>query len=168
MMTTSPAPAPAGAVVVGVDGSPLANEALAWAADEAERSGSPLHIAHALMYVASTGGFVAYDPGIPEEFAAEVVRGAVERVRAGHPDLSVTAEVRRGPAAPQLIKAAKEAHLIVLGAGGYGRVSGAILGSVSQQVRSEERRVGKEGRGRSGRARRRRRPELTSTNAYVC
>ena len=133
-MTTSPAPVPAGAVVVGVDGSPLANEALAWAAAEAERSGAPLHVAHAFMHVASTGGFGAYDPGIPEDFADEVLREAVERVRTGHPELSVTAEVRHGPAAPQLIKAAKDARLIVLGAGGYGRVSGAILGSVSQQV----------------------------------
>ncbi len=133
-MTIELVPAPAGAVVVAVDGSSLADEALRWAAAYATRTGAPLHVVHAFVYVHAMGGYAVFDPADPEELGGKVCEDAVSVVRAGYPDLPVTAEVRLGPAAPQLLKAAKDAAAIVLGARGHGRVGGMLIGSVSQQV----------------------------------
>lgn len=133
-MTTELTTAPTGAVVVGVDGSALSNEALAWAAAEAERLGAPLHVFHAFVYVPVLGGFSPVSPAEHESLGGEVVHAAADKVRASHPDLPVTEEVRLGPAAPRLLNAAKDARMIVLGARGHGRVGGVLVGSVSQQV----------------------------------
>jgi len=133
-MTINSVPAPAGAVVVGVDGSALSEAALLWAAAEAHSRGAPLHIVHAFVYVHAMGGFAVVDVATPDEIGGEVCAAASARVRAEHPDLPVTVEVRVGPAAPQLIKASREASLVVLGARGHGRVGGVLVGSVSQQV----------------------------------
>ncbi len=134
MMTTQSVPAPAGAVVVGVDGSALSAAAVRWAAGEAERTGAPLHVVHAFVYFHAMGGYAVMDRADPDEIGGEVCAAAVEQARAEHPDLAVTGEVRVGPAAPQLLKAAREASMIVLGARGHGRVGGMLVGSVSQQV----------------------------------
>ncbi|TNC17267.1 universal stress protein [Georgenia sp. 311] len=133
-MTINSVPAPAGAVVVGVDGSGLSESALLWAAAEAARLGSPLHIVHAFVYVHAMGGFAVVDVATPDEIGGEVCAAALERVRAEFPDLAVTTEVRVGPAAPQLIKASRQASMVVLGARGHGRIGGVLVGSVSQQV----------------------------------
>jgi len=133
-MTINSVPAPAGAVVVGVDGSALSEAALLWAAAEADRLDAPLHVVHAFVYVHAMGGFAVVDVATPDEIGGEVCAAAAARVRAEFPDLPVTVEVRVGPAAPQLIKASGEARMVVLGARGHGRIGGVLVGSVSQQV----------------------------------
>ena len=133
-MTTELTSAPAGAVVVGVDGSSLSDEALAWAAAEAARSGAPLHVVHAFVHVSVIGSFSAVSPADRESLGGAVVHAAADRARAAHDSLPVTEEVCLGPAAPQLLNAAKDARMIVLGARGHGRVGGMLVGSVSQQV----------------------------------
>lgn len=133
-MTTTSVPAPAGAVVVGVDGSALSDAALLWAAAEADRLGAPLHLVHAFVYVHAMGGYAVLDRANPDEIGGEVCAAAVARAQAEHPDLAVTSEVRVGPAAPQLLKASREARMVVVGARGHGRVGGMLVGSVSQQI----------------------------------
>lgn len=133
-MTTRSVPVPAGAVVVGVDGSTLSDNALMWAAAQAERAGAPLHVVHAFVYIHAMGGVAVFDSRDPEELGGEVCADAAKKARAAHPDLPVTTEVRVGSAAPQLLKVAQDAGMVVLGARGHGRVTGALIGSVSQQV----------------------------------
>ncbi|WP_324651837.1 universal stress protein [Georgenia sp. H159] len=124
---------PTGAIVVGVDGSPLSDAALRWAAAEAERTQLPLHVVHVFVHVAVIGGYVSFTAD-PEELAGHVRDEAVRTARSERPDLEVTAEIRVGAAAPELIAASEGAAMLVLGARGHGRVAGLVIGSVSQQV----------------------------------
>lgn len=133
-MTTELTTAPAGAVVVGVDGSSLSEEALDWAGAEAARLGAPLHVVHAFVHVSVIGGFSPVSPAEREKLGGDMVHAAADRTRAAHRGLPVTEEVCLGAAAPQLLNAAKDARMIVLGARGHGRVGGMLVGSVSQQV----------------------------------
>lgn len=133
-MTTSGSPVQR-PIVVAVDGSGLADTAVLWAAGEAERTGAPLHLVHAFVYVNAVGGYVAvFDTADATEFGAEVCGRAAGLVREAHPAVTVTTEVRVGRAAPEIIKASRDAAMVVLGARGHGRVTGLLLGSVSQQV----------------------------------
>ncbi|WP_193311366.1 universal stress protein [Georgenia satyanarayanai] len=122
-------------VIVGVDGSALADAAVLWAAAEAERRGTSLHVVHAFVHLHAVGGYVAVlDTADPLEIGGEVCERAARTAREAFPALTVTTEVRVGRAAPELIKASREATTLVLGARGHGRVTGLIVGSVSQQV----------------------------------
>ncbi|PYF97368.1 Nucleotide-binding universal stress protein, UspA family [Georgenia satyanarayanai] len=122
-------------VVVGVDGSALADTAVLWAAAEAERRGTSLHVVHAFVHLHAIGGYVAvFDAAEPVEIGGEVCERAARAAREAVPGLTVTTEVRVGRAAPELLKASLGASVLVLGARGHGRVTGMIVGSVSQQV----------------------------------
>lgn len=122
-------------IVVGVDGSTLADTAVLWAAAEAQRRGTSLHVVHAFVHLHAVGGYVAVlDTADPLEIGGEVCERAARSAREAFPGLTVTTEVRVGRAAPELIKASREAATLVLGARGHGRVTGLLVGSVSQQV----------------------------------
>lgn len=130
-MTTNP---PSRPILVAVDGSSLSYAALRWAAATARHSGAPLHIVHVFVYLPPVSGRAVFDPTDPHELGGRVVDEAADIVRAEHPDLAVTTEVRVGRAAPDLVAMSREAAMVVLGARGHGRVAGIFLGSVSQQV----------------------------------
>lgn len=128
---------PAGPVVVGVDGSELADLAVGYAADEAARRGVPLVLAHAW----SADG----NRSVPDEFAeteaafrVEVDRllaGTAEAVRARHPALTVDQRpVRAADPTTALIEASGDAALVVVGSRGRGGFAGLLLGSVSQAL----------------------------------
>jgi universal stress protein A len=76
----------------------------------------------------------------PEQLAEEMERQAAARLRqvtATLPrDLAVTTIIRHGDAAEEILKAVGEqpVDLICMGARGRGRVTGALLGSVSNAV----------------------------------
>jgi nucleotide-binding universal stress UspA family protein len=125
-------------VVVGVDGSESALDAVRLAAREAERRGRALHVVHAfiwpLMHVP-----LGPDPAGPPEgglrHAAERLVGtAVDMAAKTVPGLRVTSEIREGYAAPVLLHQARQAALVVLGDRGLGAVGGLIMGSVAVQV----------------------------------
>ncbi|WDZ82382.1 universal stress protein [Micromonospora cathayae] len=131
-------PEPAtGPVVVGVDGSEVAELAVGQAADEAAGRGVPLVLAH-----------VWYADGnrpVPEEFAeteaafrvaaGRLLAGAAETVRARYPDLAVEERpVRAAKPEEALISASGEASLVVVGSRGRGGFAGLLLGSVSQAL----------------------------------
>lgn len=122
-------------IVVGVDGSALADAAVLWAGAEAARRGTSLHVVHAFVHLHAVGGYVAVlDTADPLEIGGEVCERAARAAREAFPALTVTTEVRVGRAAPELIKASRDAAMVVLGARGHGRVTGLLVGSVSQQV----------------------------------
>lgn len=121
-----------GRIVVGVDGSEPALEALRWAADEARRRHASVQVLHAWHQpVARAVGFIGDDD--PYKKAAQHVLDAA----IGEVDVSgieaIEPKLVTGSAAGALIRAARKADLIVVGSRGRGGLTGT-LGSVSQQV----------------------------------
>ncbi len=131
-MTSAEAPVP-GRVVVGVDGSPPSLEALAWAARQAELTGTRLEVIMTWEWPPSYGWAVP----VPEDFDPEgdvrtTLESVVEPVRAGHPGLPVDGRILRGHPAPILVEASRNADLLVVGSRGHGEFVGMVIGSVSE------------------------------------
>lgn len=132
---TSNAGAP---VVVGVDGSAAALDAVRVAVREAEYRQRPLRVVHAFIWPL-TGTPLTPVPGAPvtaglRNQADEYVREAVEQARKISPDLRITGVVVDGAPTPVLVEEAQEAVLTVLGHRGLGGFAGLLLGSVTVQV----------------------------------
>ena len=123
-----------GKVVVGVDGSPSANRATEWAAQEAEIRNAKLELVHAWNYPnLGYGGYVA----VLEDFendANAVLEEVAAKVRSEHPGLELATALVQGPTAQTIIEKAKEADLVVVGSRGKGGFTGLLLGSVGQQL----------------------------------
>jgi nucleotide-binding universal stress UspA family protein len=124
-------------IVVGVDGSAQAKEALRWALAEARLRKAKVRAVYAWRdpYVVTPGfgppedfDFAALQ-GLAEEFLASTVAGVVGE-EGGVTIEEVTTE---GPAAEVLVEAAEGADLLVVGSRGHGGFAGLMLGSVSQQ-----------------------------------
>ncbi|MEV1147543.1 universal stress protein, partial [Micromonospora sp. NPDC049799] len=127
-----------GPVVVGVDGSELSTEAVAFAFEEAAHRGAPLVAVHAWLYPTPVGPgdilplvYDLNDFGEQEERAlAESVTGFTER----YPDVPVRHRLVRGTPARVLVEESEKAQLVVVGASGVGALGGLLLGSVSHAV----------------------------------
>lgn len=128
---------PPGSVVVGYNGKEHSRAALAWAAAEAIRRHAPLLVLFAANYPGMTvepgPGLFHREPGALEAAQEVTARGVSEALEA-HPGLLVVGatEVTSPPQA--LTAASNDAALVVLGSRGYGRVAGALLGSVAFAV----------------------------------
>lgn len=125
---------PSGAVVVGVDGSDRSVRAVDWGAAEAERRGAPLHLVYAFEFPALSEG---YEPLSSDEMLQpgnRMVGEQVARVREAHPGLAVSGQAVLGRPSVVLVEASRRSSVVVVGARGRGRLSGALLGSVSQKV----------------------------------
>jgi nucleotide-binding universal stress UspA family protein len=122
-------------IVVGVDGSPGAREALRFALEEARlRDASVAAVfVWSLPLVADVPA--ALLPATLSDFREE----AVEALDAALEEVSDTGgvEIERvvveGPPARELVAAAEGADLLVVGSRGRGGFAGLLLGSVSQQ-----------------------------------
>lgn len=127
-----------GPVVVGVDGSQLSTEAVAFAFEEAARRDAPLVALHAWLFPTPVGPGdilpLVYDldavEGEEERTLAESLAGFAER----YPQVQVRHRVVRGAPARVLVEASKSAQLVVVGAHGRGALGGLLLGSVSHAV----------------------------------
>jgi nucleotide-binding universal stress UspA family protein len=123
-------------IVVGVDGSPASQEALAWAMRQAELTGASVDAVIAwhnpVAIVGMPHGPVAtLEEAAYGEFAASVLSNSIREVSA-HSAVNVTPVVRHGNAAQALLGCAEGADLLVVGSRGHGGFAGALLGSVSQ------------------------------------
>jgi nucleotide-binding universal stress UspA family protein len=116
-----------GAVLVGIDGSEVAQAALIFAAEEASRRGARLVVAHA--------GDVPDDPDPTVRSFGEIVcREAITTVAALDPQLHGDVVIRDVSAGDLLIELSTKADLLVVGTHRTGRLRGWVLGSVSQFV----------------------------------
>jgi nucleotide-binding universal stress UspA family protein len=134
-------------IVVGVDGSPAAREALRFAAEEARLRGATLRVVNAWLIPLFEGmpmpivGGMPVDYGRPLEEVTELTRAASERLieaevgqaLAGATDIEVERVPAEGAPAAALLEAARGADLLVVGSRGRGGFAGLLLGSVSQQ-----------------------------------
>jgi nucleotide-binding universal stress UspA family protein len=128
-------------IVVGVDGSRGAEQAIRWAAETAVRRGSGLRLVHAQPIVetyfydgvlAATGA----DSAAVRAEGERVVRAAVELARWAAPDLVITTEIRSDPPSLVLIEQSRDALMVVVGRTGHGGFTGMLVGSTAAAVLS--------------------------------
>jgi nucleotide-binding universal stress UspA family protein len=123
-----------GSIVVGVDESAGAAEALRWAAREGELHGWPVTAVLCWGYLDQHHGKTphAFDPAYGAADATASLRTIVSRVLG---EVAPTIECRtvNDLAARGLLEASADASLLVLGARGLGTFRELVLGSVSQQ-----------------------------------
>jgi len=121
-------------IVVGVDGSEAARDALRWAVDEARRRNATVEAVYAWHqpYVSGYAYMGEISLGDFEADAQQLLDAAVDAVDAG--GVAVERKLVAGAAAGSLVDEAKGASLLVVGSRGRGGFTGLLLGSVSQQV----------------------------------
>jgi nucleotide-binding universal stress UspA family protein len=121
-----------GAIVVGIDGSPAARAALAWAAEHARYVGSPLLAVSAWSLPADVEGPVS--PEIERYVRTRLVETLGEVV--GDADVTVLAGVLRGQADAALVELSASASLLVVGCQGQGNgePTQRLLGDVTERV----------------------------------
>jgi len=120
-------------IVVGVDGSPSSNAALAWAARQAELTGSALVALITWDWPMSYGYPMPVAANFdPSGEAGKVLDEALAPIRSSHPELEVETLVVEGYPAAALVEASRGAELLVVGNRGHGEVAGLLIGSVSE------------------------------------
>ena len=127
------------AVVVGVDGSDSAAEAVRWAAREAGRRGAPLRLVGVLDWAAfrPMAGLADLDDGDRarlREHIGEFVRAAAGDAHGIAPQVTVSHVIRSGSVPEALLTEAETAQLLVVGSRGRGGFSGLVAGSTSRAV----------------------------------
>ncbi len=129
-------------IVVGVDGSDHSRRALGWAMREAALRHVPLQVVtvHPPPVRPATGIYWGL-PTFPENsFDPELARAAVQQFvgevadETGETGPEVTVTVATGDAAEELVKASRDADLLVVGSRGSGGFARLLMGSVSSQV----------------------------------
>jgi nucleotide-binding universal stress UspA family protein len=120
-----------GRIVVGIDGSPHSQIALAWAVEEARLRGLGLRIIHAFPALLTYWGTTSSEYYPKEEAGA---RAMFEESLAAAPpmdDLDVERTLVPGNPAEVLIEASRGASVLVVGSHGRGGFRGMVMGSVS-------------------------------------
>ncbi|GLW57457.1 universal stress protein [Kitasatospora phosalacinea] len=120
-------------IVAGVDGSPSARTALAWAVRQAELTGAAVDAVTAWQYPAGYG----WPAPVLQSFdfaaaAGQALAEAVEAVATRHEGVEIRQHVVQDHPATALLAAADGAELLVVGNRGRGGFAGTLLGSVSQ------------------------------------
>jgi nucleotide-binding universal stress UspA family protein len=123
-------------MVVGTDGSDGSRAAVRWAAREAQRRGTPLHIVHALDWEWHAARYNIGGEYLVEarRHADDLIADATEEARAVAPDVRIESQALVGNPAPRLIEASADADLLVVGNRGRGGFTSLLLGSVSQRL----------------------------------
>ncbi|WP_410645078.1 universal stress protein [Amycolatopsis sp. lyj-346] len=131
-------PPVSGPVLVGADGSPDSEAALAFACEEARLRGTGLVAVHTWSDVLADG---MLRPHPLQEDSAEIA--TAERAKLAeqvvgwqqkYPDLSIELRVMRGRPVRTLLELGEQAQLIVVGCRGRGGFTGMLLGSTSQAL----------------------------------
>ena len=124
-------------IVVGIDGSHGAVEALKFAIEEARVRGAEVKAVSAWEVPASAYGMgvvpIPVDPSAYEKIAQSALDKTLEEAGASAASVSVTPILHKGHPADVLVAEARGADLLVVGSRGLGGFKGLLLGSVSQQ-----------------------------------
>jgi nucleotide-binding universal stress UspA family protein len=123
-------------IVVGVDGSPAGRAALRYAVQTAARTNGTVTAISAWHWDgAAIAPLVDATPGDAKQRADRVMAAELDSIRSEFgSSVPVTGEViQGGPAADVLVRASKDADLLVIGSHGHSRMYHAVLGSVSDR-----------------------------------
>lgn len=120
-------------VLLGIDGSPASEAAIAFAFDEASRRGVELVALHAWSDVA-VFPMLGMDWHTYEEAGHEVLAERLAGWQEKYPDVHVRRRIVCDRPARWLIDEAQHAQLVVVGSRGRGGIAGMLLGSVSTAV----------------------------------
>lgn len=122
-------------VLVGIDGSQIAFQALHWASRQAQRCGDRVRIVMTWTVAESGEDWSPSSAVRPEaeSRAAEVLEQSRQAVEAEFPGLAVEHSPLKGSAASILVDLSRSVDLLVVGSRGLGGFRGLLLGSVSQQ-----------------------------------
>jgi nucleotide-binding universal stress UspA family protein len=127
-----------GPVVVGVDGTPIGEAAIAFAFAAASARKTTLVAVHTwtdlLLETAFAGGAAALDFAPLAQQAEEVLGERLAGWQEKYPDVAVSRHVSRERAAKALLRHAEPAQLLVAGTRGRGGFRGLLLGSTSQHL----------------------------------
>ncbi|GLY88905.1 universal stress protein [Actinoallomurus iriomotensis] len=121
-------------VVVGYDGSPGADQALCWGAEEAQLRDLPLVIFHAWHWPYPFHPLAQQVLEQVENVGAAVLEAGVDRVRELAEGLEVRTHLAKGTSAAVMLEAARDAELVVLGSRGHGGFEDLQAGSAAMQV----------------------------------
>lgn len=122
-------------VIVGIDGSTTARQAMLWAAAECDRRGAELVLAHAGDAEAGT----AADQAVPTAFGRSLVAEAEAEVYENGADCPVSAVTSQERPVELLTRLSEQADLVVVGSHGLGRQASALVGSVAFRVAAHAR-----------------------------
>ena len=128
-------------IIAGIDGSDHSRHALEWAITEAAVRHAPLTVLAVHQAVAGVwgGGPVTY-PGDPEltartqDAAQQETDSVLEKSGADARPPSVTVRSVNGMPAEEILRAAADADMIVIGSRGAGGFKRLLMGSVAAQV----------------------------------
>lgn len=128
-------------IVVGIDHSDGAKEALRFAIEEAMLRGARVRALHAWQF-----GFVGA-PGIEGAYpvvgadlsdlhkaAGAALESAISDVAGEQSEVEIERRLVEGTPAAALVDESRDADMLVVGSRGHGGFAGLLLGSVSQQV----------------------------------
>jgi nucleotide-binding universal stress UspA family protein len=132
------AAAPDGPVVVGVDGTPVGEAAIAFAFAEASARDADLVAVHAwsdlVLEAAYLGDAAALDFAVFEQRAEEILAERLAGWQEKYPEVHVTREIVRDRPTGTLLRHGEHARLLVVGSRGRGGFRGLLLGSTSQHL----------------------------------
>lgn len=123
-------------IVVGIDGSAPAREALRWAAKEAQLRGAELHVVGVWSFPAYLDpmGGVHPLPSLMEATEArerKLLDDEILGVLGTLPPVPIVRTLRCGSTAPELLAEAQGADLLVVGSRGRGGFLSVLLGSTA-------------------------------------
>lgn len=124
-------------VVVGVDGSPVSEKAVAFAAAEADRLGEPLIAVAVWTPLEAPRNMGTYPVEYLDNMAKlteEALGLSLAGLRSQYPDLVIDRRVERGYPSQVINELAGTARLAVVGSHGRGALARFLLGSISQEV----------------------------------
>ncbi|MFP3951994.1 MAG: universal stress protein [Candidatus Bathyarchaeia archaeon] len=132
-------------LLVPVDGSEHAEEAMFFALDLAERFGSEVGVLNVLPNVgirfASSPMWVGEHLERMRGESREMLGNHFEKAVGRNPDLEITTELKEGRPADVIVETVEEEDysMIVMGSRGLGVVQEMVLGSVSREVVEKSR-----------------------------
>jgi nucleotide-binding universal stress UspA family protein len=129
-------------ITVGVDGSDHSRRALGWALREAAHHRVPLTVvsvhppparpATRIYWGVHTSPENSFDPQLAKTAVEEFVGKVASEIGGTAPEITVT--IVTGDPAEELVRASRDADMLVVGARGSGGFARLLLGSVGSQV----------------------------------
>ncbi|WP_415031392.1 universal stress protein [Gordonia sp. (in: high G+C Gram-positive bacteria)] len=127
-------PSTTGPVVVGVDGSELSAAAVDLAFQAANDLGAKLVAVHTYGDGVISQGLYEEDMGRIARAASAFLDSELAEGRAAYPKVAVETVVTGAESAEEILGAATDGQLVVVGTRGHGGFAGMLLGSTSQAV----------------------------------